>query len=119
MAMLASVRCLRRHLPRLPGVTVSRHGRPPVPGRTIGVPMPGGTMGEGTGTGQYPTRRIFATVGTVTVITGTIGWLTAFAPRSSPRTCPAARGPLFVNSLLPARPASLEPFGIQLCKYDD
>lgn len=74
-----------------------------MPGRTTGVSMPGGTMGEGTGTGQDPARRIIATAGTVTVITGTIDWLTAFAPRSSPRTCSAARGPLFVDSLLLAR----------------
>jgi hypothetical protein len=107
MAMLASVRCLRRQLPCLPGVTVSRHGRPPVPGRNIGVPMPGGTIGEGTDTGQDPTRRIIATAGTVTVITRTIDGLTAFAPKSSPRTCSAASGPLFVNSLLPGRPSPL------------
>jgi len=52
MAMLATVRNLLRRLPRLPGVAVSRHGRLPMPGRTIEVPMPGGTMAEGAGTGQ-------------------------------------------------------------------
>ena len=73
MAMLATMPCLPRPLPRLPGAAVSRHGRLPVPGQTIAVPMPGETIEEGAGTGQRQARRIIATAGMVTAITGTIG----------------------------------------------
>jgi len=71
--MLATVHCRPWHLPHLPRAAVSRHGRLPVPGQTIAVPMPGETIGEGAGTGQRQARRIIATAGMVTAITGTIG----------------------------------------------
>src|SRR5215472_8202201 len=87
--MLATVRCLSRHPPCLPGVAISRHGRLPMPGRTIM---------ESAGTGYGQAQRIIATAGTVTAITGTINWPTVFAPRSSPRAGSAA--------LFPIRPGS-------------
>lgn len=69
-----------------------------MPGRTIGVPMPGRTTVESAGTGYGKAQRIIATAGTVIAITGAINWPTVFAPRSSPRASPAA--------LLPIRPGS-------------
>lgn len=82
-----------------------------MPGRTIEVPIPGGTVAEGTGTGQDQAQRIIATAGTVTIIAGTIDWFAQFAPSSSPGVRSAARGSLFVDSLLLARfsPFSARP----------
>jgi hypothetical protein len=52
MVMLATVRCLPRYLPHLPGVAVSLRERLPMPGRTTGVLMPGRTITDGADTGQ-------------------------------------------------------------------
>ena len=93
MAMLATMPCLPRPLPRLPGAAVSRHGRMPMPGGIIGMPMPGGTIKvptpggaikKGADTGHGRAQRISATARTVTTSTGTIDWRTTLAPRSSP-----------------------------------
>ena len=73
-----------------------------MPGRTIGVPMPGRTIAESAGTGYGQAQRITATAGTVTAITGTINWPTVFAPRSSPRAGSAAMFPV----RFPIRPGS-------------
>jgi hypothetical protein len=91
-----------------------------MPGRTIEVPMPGWTITEGAGTDQDQAQRIVATAGTVTVIAGTIDWFAAFATRSSPRMRSAARGPLFVDSLLRRHgPRHHIVFGVRLWKRAD